>query len=162
MRSREVVHLTQNQIDERAYELGDTLTTEAENSFLQELKLAKDSSCKPAFDSVSKSMADAYKTEFSRHLFDRAKLKAIASKKEKEVLEAYVYSHEHKIPITPNYQKDGDKAFIFNKALILNQQNCANCHSKQKNPLLQGKLGDTIGIWSIRYSKKMVIMSFVD
>jgi len=162
MRSREVVHLTQNQIAERAFELGDTLLTEAENLFLSELQMAKDSSCVPAFDSMAKAIDTEYKSKVSRYAFDKSEWANNSSKKEVEVLNAYLFSHQNKIPISPNYQKDGEKDFIFNKALVLNQNQCLNCHSRIKNPLLQGKLGDTIGIWSVKYSKKMVIMSYVD
>ena len=162
MRSREVVHLTQNQINERAFELGDTLLYEAENLFLSELQLAKDTSCIPAFDSMAKAIGSEYKSQVSRYTFNGAEWAGNASKKEIEVLDAYLYSHQHKIPISPNYQKDGEKNFIFNKALVLNQNQCLRCHGNIKNPLLRGKLGDTIGIWSARYSKKMVVMSYID
>ncbi len=162
MRSREVIHLTQNQIAERAFELGDTILTEAESLFLSELQMAKDSSCIPAFDSMAIAMQDEYKSKISRYPFERKKWANNSSKKEIEVLDAYLYSHNNKIPISPNYQKDGEKDFIFNKALVLNQNKCLSCHAKIKNPFLQGKIGDTIGIWSAKYSKKMVIMSYVD
>jgi len=162
MRSREVVHLTQNQINERAFEMGDTLLTEAESLFTSELQLTKDSSCVPAFDSMAKAIESAYKSKVSRYLFHKSAWAGTSSKKEIEVLDAYLYSHQNKIPISPNYQKDGEKDFIFNKALVLNQNQCVKCHGNIKNPLLIGKLGDTIGIWSAKYSKKMVVMSYID
>jgi len=124
--------------------------------------MVKDSSCRPAFDSIAKSINGEYKSTIRRFTFDRKNLNSNVSPKEKEVLEAYIYSREHKIPISANYQKDGDKEFIFNKALTLSQKQCISCHGNMKNQFLRGQPGDTIGIWSARYSKKMVIMSFVD
>jgi hypothetical protein len=162
LRSREVVHLTQNQIAERAFELGDTLVTEADALFFSELQIAKDSSCIPVFDSVAADLAKQYKIQVSRYLFDTSRTKFIKSIKEREVIEAYMFSHQNKIPVSPNYQKDGDKDFIYNKALVLNQKQCSNCHSKITNPLAKGDFGDTIGIWSVKYPKRMVVMSFID
>jgi hypothetical protein len=114
------------------------------------------------FDSVAADLAKQYKIQVSRYLFDPSRTKFIKSKKEREVIEAYMFSHRNKIPVSPNYQKDGDKDFIYNKALVLNQKQCSNCHSKIINPLAKGDFGDTIGIWSVKYPKRMVVMSFID
>lgn len=162
LRQREIVHVTQAQISERGFEMGDTLTKMAEQIWLEELKNSKDSSCTPAFQKMANKIFAQHEAEISRYKFDPSALNSMNSKKEKEVLDAILFNRESHLPISPNLQKDGEKDLIFSKALVLSNQNCVSCHQKNKLPILTGKLGDTLGVYVARFGRKKVIMSFVD
>ena len=162
LRSRKPIHLTQNQIDQRAYELADTLLLKSETEFSALLKASHDSSCVPAFQRFAKSLNLKYSATLTRIPFEQTRLKTISSEKEREVLDACFYNRENKQRIDPNLQKDGDKEFIYTKALVVKDQQCVRCHSASKTSNLQANLRDTLGIWSLRLTKKQVVMSFVD
>ncbi len=162
MRQREVIHLTDAQISERAFEIGDSLIARSEIIFSNELKNGHDQSCVPAFMKTKELVGKEFEGTLFRMPFDNSRIKGIASKKEREIMDAYLYNKENHLAITPNYQKDGDKEFFFTKALVVNEKQCVSCHQNQANPLLKASLGDTLGLWSVRYLKKKVVMSFVE
>ena len=162
MRQREVIHLTDAQISERAFEIGDSLISRTENILLRELSTGSYQSCVPAFNKTKTLVQKEYDGAVFRMPFDKSRITTIESKKEREIMDAYLYNRENKLSISPNYQKDGDKEFFFTKALVLNQKQCVSCHENQSNSLLKATLGDTLGLWSVRYTKKKVVMSFVE
>jgi hypothetical protein len=162
MRQREVIHLTDAQISERAFEIGDSLIVRTEDLFFTELRNGTHQSCVPAFNKTKELIQKEYDGTVYRMPFDKTRIAGIASKKEREIMDAYLYNRENKLTISPNYQKDGDKEFFFTKALVLNHKQCNSCHEKQSNPLLKASFGDTLGLWSVRYKKKKVVMSFVE
>lgn len=162
MRQREVIHLTDAQISERAFEIGDSLITRSESLLLKELSTGTHESCIPAFAKTNNVINNEYGATLFRMPFDNSRIAGITSKKEREIMDAYLYNKENHLAITPNYQKDGDKEFFFTKALVLNEKQCVSCHQNQANPLLKASLGDTLGLWSVRYLKKKVVMSFVE
>jgi hypothetical protein len=162
LRQREIVHLSQGQIAERAAEMGDTLLLKAEKEFIQALKISKGSSCITAWDSVSAGMKSRYQAEIKRLLFSAEPGKRLPNQKEKQLFEAYQYSRQHKLALNPNLQKDGEKDFLFTRALVLNDKNCLSCHQNSSAPQLKGNQGDTLGIWMLRFPRKQVIMSFVE
>jgi hypothetical protein len=162
MRQREVIHLTDAQISERAFEIGDSLIARSESILLNELKTGTHQNCIPAFTKTKELIGKEYGGTLFRMPFDNSRIAGIASKKEREIMDAYLYNRENHLVILPNYQKDGDKEFFFTKALVLNQKQCVSCHMNQSNPLLKASMGDTLGLWSVRYLKKKVVMSFVE
>jgi len=162
LRSREVVHLTPGQISQRAFELGDTLLTKAESEFYLALKRAKESPCEKTFLRVKNEFQLAYHVELNQYSFDKQKIANHPSGKEKQILEAYLYSHDHGLPIVPNFQKEGDSAYFFTKAFILKDVKSLTCFKEMSDSLSEPTLGDTVGVWTVRYRKKQVVMSFVD
>jgi len=162
MRQREVIHLTDAQISERAFELGDTLVSKAEFQFLETLRKTQDTSCVPSFLKAVSEINQKYESKVFRMTFEPNQDRKTLTKKENEIMDAYFYNRAHFLPISPNYQKDGDKNFFFTRALVINNTLCSRCHSELQNPGLKGNPGDTIGIWFARFSKKKVVMSYVE
>jgi hypothetical protein len=159
LRQREIVHLSQGQITERAAEMGDSILLKAEQTFLKKLNPASNStSCLPAWDSASREMTSRYQAEIKRLPFSSAE-KKLQNQKEKQLFEAYLYSRQHLLALNPNLQKDGEKDFIFTKALVMNDAKCISCH---QNAPIRGNLNDTLGIWMLRFPRKQVVMSFVE
>lgn len=163
LRQREIVHLSQGQITERAAEMGDSLLLKAQVIFVKNLSAAKaPSSCLLAWDSAAREIKARYQTDVKRLLLSGTTKKILPNQKEQKLFEAYLYSRQHHLPLTPNLQKDGEKDFIYTKALTLNDAACVKCHSNSENTAVRGKQGDTLGIALLRFPKKQVVMSFVE
>jgi hypothetical protein len=94
--------------------------------------------------------------------------------KETELLEAYRYNFEKKLPIETNIQKS-DTFMFYTAAVVLKEKMCLQCHGKvgtdilekdfqamkQKYPnldtLTNYTLNQPIGIWSIVFDKKNLV-----
>ena len=100
--------------------------------------------------------------ELNQYSFDKQKIANHPTGKEKQILEAYLYSHDHHLPILPNFQKEGDSAYFFTKAFILKDVKSLTSFKEMSDSLSEPTLGDTVGVWTVRYRKKQVVMSFVD
>ena len=70
------------------------------------------------------------------------------SAKEKEVLDAYLYNAENKLPQISNIQKIGDTVLVYNAAIPAKSLICERCVEKNLSPL---------AVWSIRFMKREVI-----
>jgi hypothetical protein len=162
LREREIVHLTEGQIAGRAAEMGDSLLLRAQIDFLAELGKSKDSSCIPAWNRTAAMMKNKFSTSIQRLPFSDQARKRLKNEKEIQLMDAYLYNHKNSLPVTPNLQKDGGKEFLFSKALILSDPACQKCHSSTSNSPVKGLKGDTVALWMLRYSRKQVVMSFVE
>jgi hypothetical protein len=163
LRKREIVHLNQGQISERAVQIADSLLLQADSDFLKRLKTNKETqSCLPALDSSLIQLGQRYPVQLRYHLFDPKKISQLRNTREKQLMDACLYSKTHKFPLNPNLQKDGEKEFIYTRVLTLSSPECQNCHLNASRPELRGKTGDTIGIKMLRLSRKQVVMSFVE
>lgn len=163
LRQREIVHLTQGQITERAAEIADSMLLKTELDFSARLKnQANAQSCKPALDSSINNLQNMYPVKLSYHFFTPGEADKKVPEKGRQLLDACRYSREHKLPIAANLQKDGEKEFLYTRVLTLSDANCQSCHLSHPRPELRGKTGDTIGIKMLRFSRKRVVMSFVE
>ena len=162
LREREIVHLTEGQIAGRAAEMGDSLLFRAQIEFLAELGKSKDSTCLPAWNRTAAMMKNKFSTSIQRLPFSDQARKRLKNEKEVQLMDAYLYNHNNSLPVTPNLQKDGGKEFLFSKALILSDAECQKCHNAISNSPVKGLKGDTIALWMLRYSRKQVVMSFVE
>jgi hypothetical protein len=68
--------------------------------------------------------------------------------KEREVLEAYRYNAEQKLPQSANIQRIGDTLFVYNAAVPTNARLCQVCFGDQKQPL---------AVWRIAFPKREII-----
>jgi hypothetical protein len=68
--------------------------------------------------------------------------------KEREVLDAYLYNAENKLPQQSNIQPIGDSLFVYNAAVPADNPICKVCFSNQKQPL---------AVWRLAFSKREVI-----
>jgi hypothetical protein len=60
--------------------------------------------------------------------------------KEREVLDAYLYQAENKLPQEPNIQRIGDSLFVFNTAVPADNAICQTCFPDQKLPFAVWRL----------------------
>jgi hypothetical protein len=162
LREREIVHLTEGQIAGRAAEMGDSLLLRAQIEFLAELGKSKDSTCLPAWNRTAALMKNKFSTSIQRLPFSVETRKRLKNEKEIQVMDAYLYNYNNSLPVEPNLQKDGGKEFLFSRALLLSDNACQKCHGSISNSPVKGLKGDTVALWMLRYSRKQVVMSFVE
>jgi hypothetical protein len=68
--------------------------------------------------------------------------------KEREVLDAYLYNAENKLPQTSNIQRIGDTLLVYNAVVPTEAPLCQACFGTQKQPL---------AVWRIAFPKREVI-----
>lgn len=76
---------------------------------------------------------------------------------EKQLLDAYLYNVEQKIPLTGNLQKEGEDYLLYTSPIYFKEDICLQCHKKEGGETAFKK-GDFAGIWSVRLSKKKLIL----
>ncbi|RDB04231.1 hypothetical protein DVG78_19780 [Runella aurantiaca] len=70
------------------------------------------------------------------------------SVKEKEVLDAYLYNAENKLPQSTNIQKLGDSVLIYNAPIAVQNMICQKCFGDDASKL---------GLWRVKFLKNEVI-----
>lgn len=70
------------------------------------------------------------------------------AQKEREVLDAYAYNAEQKLPQSSNIQRIGDTLFVYNAAVPAGNALCQACFGQQKQPL---------AVWRLAFPKQEVI-----
>lgn len=70
------------------------------------------------------------------------------AQKEREVLDAYLYNVENKLPQSSNIQRIGDTLFVYNAAVPVTNKLCQTCFGGQKQPL---------AVWRLAFPKREVI-----
>ncbi|CCH03194.1 hypothetical protein FAES_5195 [Fibrella aestuarina BUZ 2] len=70
------------------------------------------------------------------------------AQKEREVLDAYLYNVEKKLPQSSNIQRIGDTLFVYNDAVPVTDKLCQACFGTQKQPL---------AVWRLAFPKREVI-----
>ena len=73
---------------------------------------------------------------------------AALNPKEQEVLDAYLYNAENKLPQLPNIQKLGDSVLIYNAPVATNEPICARCFGNDPTKL---------AVWRVKFLKHNII-----
>jgi hypothetical protein len=68
--------------------------------------------------------------------------------KEREVLDAYLYNAEKKLPQISNIQKINDTLYVYNAAVPTENVICQICFGNQKTPL---------AVWRLAFSKREIV-----
>ncbi|WP_223860227.1 hypothetical protein [Spirosoma validum] len=68
--------------------------------------------------------------------------------KEREILDAYLYSTKQKQPTISNIQKTSDTSFVYNAAIPADNPICEACFGKQTTPF---------AVWHLGFKKREVI-----
>jgi hypothetical protein len=68
--------------------------------------------------------------------------------KEREVLDAYLYNAENKLPQISNIQKINDTLYVYNAAIPTENVICQTCFGNQKTPL---------AVWRLAFSKREIV-----
>lgn len=70
------------------------------------------------------------------------------SSKEREVLDAYLYNAEKKLPQISNIQKINDTLYVYNAAVPTESLICQTCFGDQKTPL---------AVWRLVFPKREIV-----
>lgn len=182
MQSRKITRISQGQLLEKAMDMGESISTQAEDHWLKQLKPIMNQAeiaesiqaC--SIDSISAIMALAKE---SGTTIKRVALTPIdpankTNKLEAELIDAYLYNLENNIPLTGNVQSLNNKELLFTKAIIFSDTGCLKCHgnaelanSKAREAILSsynsskeafGKQpGQLAGMWSISIPHTAVV-----
>jgi hypothetical protein len=68
--------------------------------------------------------------------------------KEREILDAYLYNAENKLPQQSNIQRIGDSLFVYNVVVPTENIICKTCFGNQSQPL---------GVWRLVFRKREVV-----
>jgi hypothetical protein len=95
----------------------------------------------------TKAVAERYKLDIN--LLGAADVKNKALKpKEQQILDAYLYNAEQKLPQTANIQQIDDTLYVYNQAVPAENPICEVCFGDQKTPL---------AVWRLAFHKREVI-----
>jgi hypothetical protein len=130
--------------------------------------------CNPDYLPVTDSLRKNYNTQVKWFSLNR-KNKNLLHPKEQEILDAYQYNIEKKLPIASNLQKMTDTLFLYTTPVLLSEDLCLRCHGKvgkdiaetdykklaEKYPefknLTNIEKNKPIGIWGLHFLKAEVI-----
>ena len=95
----------------------------------------------------TKAIADRYAIDIQLLSGSDVPNKAL-SQKEREVLDAYLYNAEQKLPQISNIQKINDTLYVYNAAVPTEDVICQTCFGTQKTPL---------AVWRLAFSKREIV-----
>ncbi len=75
------------------------------------------------------------------------------SAKEREILDAYLYSAKQKMSAISNIQKISDTSYVYNKPVPVNSLICEACFGKQEAPF---------AVWHLGFNKREVVRRMTD
>ena len=70
------------------------------------------------------------------------------AQKEREVLDAYLYNAENKLPQSSNIQPIGDSMLVYNAAVPVSHPLCTACANQQK---------DALAVWRLAFPKREIV-----
>jgi hypothetical protein len=179
----EVKKLSDFEIIEEAMVWGDSISTEAQNQLISNLKKAVAEKgadgaveyCNVNATPILKEVAEKYGISI-RRVSNRYRNPADKPNEDEiPLLEAYEYNMENGIKSEPNLQKiDNGNAYLYTKAILISNEFCLNCHGDPASELDQKTLekinslypkdlakghevGDLRGMWALRIPKKAVV-----
>lgn len=155
VKKRKIGKIKPLEILEETKRLGTLIVQESEaiwmKNLLQEVNEKKDStrstSCKILLMSV-----DSIKSNdilISKWGTQNIKL-GIATGQEEQLLEAYFYNSDHKLPLTENIQKIGDSLMLYTEPITYHLNQCSSCHQS----IVENQFA---GMWSVKLRKKNII-----
>ena len=174
MKNRELKHVNQGDIMNEALEKGQLLVNLIDTTFKQKLnaemkKNGPDKAmqlCNIAVFAVKDSLSNVYRADIKR--VNKSILQT-GSKLEKELFDAYLYNEEQKLPMEDNLQDQKNGFILYTKAIVLNQEQCFNCHAQgnaqseklaklfPQSPVFNLPKGKLMGMWSVSLSQQELI-----
>lgn len=70
------------------------------------------------------------------------------AQKEREVLDAYLYNAQNRLPQSSNIQRIGDTLYVYNAAVPVSNALCQVCFGDQKEPL---------AVWRLAFPKQEIV-----
>lgn len=182
LENRKIKHVTPAQINDAVNKWGASVNQAAQQNLVAVLEKAlvgNDLKAAAAYCDVRKLdkaslLAQSYKGILKRSSRLDVSNAAEFSKEERQVMDAYQYNAENKLPQTPNVQRIGDKYLLYSSPILIDNTLCLRCHGTvgkditqteydklstdyQLDSLVNFKKGDLIGVWGTTFEKKEII-----
>ncbi|MDZ7608801.1 MAG: DUF3365 domain-containing protein [Cyclobacteriaceae bacterium] len=183
--NREIVHVTESEILQKAHEIGNTIATNSQQALGAKLKGALGaggvenaiSYCNlqamPLIDSLSKE----YNAQIRRVSLKNRNPADAPSTLELQILEAYESQTADSLTLSTNVQPLGNDQYLFTKPIMIDNALCLACHGTPENGLATAtqdlikskypadkaigyQIGDLRGMWSIVLPKKSIVQAF--
>jgi len=183
--SREIVHVTEAEIVQKAHEVGSAIALNAQQALGAKLKEALGSggvehaiaycnlNAMPLVDSLSKK----YNADIRRVSVKNRNPADAPSDLELQILEAYESQLSDSVPLNTNIQPLGNDQYLFTKPIIVDNALCLACHGTPANGLAAAtvdlikskypadkatgyEMGNLRGMWSIVLPKKNIVQAF--
>jgi hypothetical protein len=184
LRNREIKYITQPQIIDASFTRGKQITDTLQQALIRQMQqaLAQNTLVEAAKFCNLPALAP-YKELEQTHTAAIQRLRLQGKREglqlndmEKQLLEAYQYNQENKLPLENNVQKSGTEQMLFTAPILLNNTVCLQCHGKvgeqlseqdyqalqsayPMNGLVNGSLNEPIAIWSVLFQKKALVKS---
>ncbi|MDO1445746.1 DUF3365 domain-containing protein [Rhodocytophaga aerolata] len=184
IRNREIKYVTQPQIIDAAFKRGSQITDTLQQALTRQMqKAVAEKSLTEAAAYCKLEQLEAYKQLQEKHTasIKRVRLKApkadlLLNEMEKQLLDAYQYNQENKLPLENNVQKSGAEEMLFTAPILVSNTVCLKCHGKvgtdlsgeeyqtlqatyRMDSLVNYSLNQPIAIWSILFPRKGLIKS---
>ncbi|NID11917.1 hypothetical protein [Fibrivirga algicola] len=149
MSDKKVRRLTNADLTEAVDSWGEQIVAIAEKEAADELAKGNEAAAICTLQDLPKTQALAKRYGMAISLLGAADLQnQKLSSKEREVLDAYLYNAENKLPQSSNIQRIGDTLFVYNAAVPTGNALSQTCFGKQKEQL---------AVWRLAFPKQEVI-----
>lgn len=149
MADKKIKRVTNADLNERVDAWGKQIAELAQNELETKLKagISPDSVCELRQLPKTAALAKRYALEID--LLGPLDIQnSKLAPKEREVLDAYLYNAENKLPQQANIQRIADTLYVFNTAVPTESPICKACFGDQKQPL---------AVWRLAFTKREII-----
>lgn len=152
MADKKIKRITNVDLVETVDTFGERITAAIQKELATELQKITDPAertklCQLQNLSRTKAIADRYAVAIQ--LLSGADVSAKSlNPKEREVLDAYLYNAEKKLPQISNIQRISDTLYVYNAAVPTENIICQTCFGDQKTPL---------AVWRLVFSKREIV-----
>jgi hypothetical protein len=182
LKSREIKKVSNSDVTEKAYQMGNLIAASAQQALFFELSNAIQQKgidhaltyCSQKAIPLTDSLSKVHNVSISRTSLKLRNPKNQPNDFEKEILEAYQYNQEHDLELKDHVQEIDNQQLLFTRPIIINNPTCLSCHGQSnvdfdekhyqniqslypKDQATGYLLGDFRGIWSIRFNKSDII-----
>lgn len=149
MADKKVRRLTNADLNEAVDRWGEQIVAIAEKEAAEKLAKGEAAAGICNLDDLPKTQALAQRYGMTISLLGAADVQnPKLAQKEREVLDAYVYNAEKKLPQSSNIQRIGDTLFVYNAAVPAENALRQTCFGKEKEQL---------AVWRLAFPKQEVI-----
>jgi hypothetical protein len=184
IRNRTIKYITQPQIIDATFKKGQLIADTLQQALIRQMqKAVAENKLLEAAKYCNLQALPAYTQLQEKHtaIVKRVRLKGQTeglslNEMEKQLLDAYQYNQENKLPLENNVQKSGTEQMLFTSPILVNNTVCLKCHGKvgeqlttqdyqslqatyKMEGLVDYSLSEPIAIWSMLFEKKALIKS---
>ena len=149
MNDKKIKRITNIELTETVDAWGKQIVLVAQNELTDKLKVGGSTAAFCQLEQLPKTAALAKRYALTIDLLGPQDVQNTQlAPKEREVLDAYLYNAEKKLPQQSNIQRIADTLYIYNAAVPVENSICKICFGDQKQPL---------AVWRLAFSKREVI-----